>query len=68
MDVKEIVSKWLKAHGYDGLYAPYGCACPIDDLMCCDERPSDCLPGYHMLTEDGEEGIGPVRDAGRATA
>lgn len=39
MDVRTIVTEWLKEHGYDGLYVPGVCGCPIDDLMCC-EAPS----------------------------
>ena len=62
MDVKGIVTEWLKEHGYDGLYVPGVCGCPIDDLMCCEEPCSQCEPGYTMMCEEGE-GIGPVRGA-----
>ena len=62
MDVRTIVTEWLKEHGYDGLYAPGVCGCAIDDLMPCDEPCSFCLAGYVMMCEEGE-GIGPVRGA-----
>ena len=60
MDVRGIVAEWLKEHGYDGLYVPGVCGCPIDDLMCCEEPCSQCEPGYAMMCEEGE-GIGPVK-------
>jgi len=45
--VKEIVAEYLKAHGYDGLYAD-DCGCLLeDDLMPCGlERIDGCRPGY----------------------
>jgi hypothetical protein len=62
MDVKQIVTEWLKEHGYDGLYFESDCGCLLDDLMCCEECFDTCMPGYKMVIE-GEEGIGPTRDA-----
>lgn len=35
MTVKEIVIKYLKEKGFDGLYTE-DCGCSIDDLMPCD--------------------------------
>ena len=45
MNVKQIVSAYLKAHGYDGLYSD-DCGCQKDDLMPCDEGGQNCEPGY----------------------
>ena len=45
MDVKEILSTWLKDHGFDGL-AGDDCGCFVDDLIACGEDPSNCEPGY----------------------
>jgi hypothetical protein len=35
MTVKDIVAKWLKENGYDGL-AREDCGCQLDDLFACD--------------------------------
>lgn len=40
MTVKEIVTKYLKENGYDGLYSD-DCGCGIDDLMPCSDCGSD---------------------------
>lgn len=47
MTVKEIVSDWLKAHGYTGL-AGYECGCTLDDLMPCGDGfdIGECEAGY----------------------
>jgi len=40
-------AKWLKAHGYDGLYAPgEPCGCWLGDLVPCGEKDNGCKPGY----------------------
>lgn len=46
MKVKEIVEKYLRENGYEGLFAPGECACIISELMPC-ERVSAlyCQPG-----------------------
>jgi hypothetical protein len=65
MNVKEIVSEYLKKEIYDGLYSEYlNCSCDLDDLMpCdCDEIPS-CLPGYKNKCDCGDDclyHIGPL--------
>ena len=46
MDLRQIVSEWLKANGYAGLYSDCECACTVDDLMPCDMADLDCQPGY----------------------
>ena len=46
-NVREILADWLIANGYDGL-AGDDCGCPLDQLICCDEDPSQCVPGYKV--------------------
>jgi len=45
LTVREILTDWLKEHGYDGLYCDE-CGCEIDDLAPCDESCVACRPGY----------------------
>ena len=45
--VQELVSWFLRANGYDGLFNEYGeCACLVDDLAPCGSLQSHCQPGY----------------------
>ena len=54
MDVCDIVKKYLKDNGYDGLCTDE-CGCLIDDLMpCCQEGIMSCVPGYRMEKEEAE--------------
>lgn len=47
MNVKEIVSSWLKAHGYDGLCnTDIECGCLADDLAPCGEIHEGCQAGH----------------------
>ena len=48
MKVKNIVEKYLKDNGYDGLYNPNDyCTCELDDIMLCDDYiNADCTAGY----------------------
>ena len=56
MNIREIVSEWLKEHGYDGLYSQDECACALSDLMPCGEVfPEDCEPGYKVDCPRGHE-------------
>ncbi len=63
--VKEMVIKYLEENGYDGLWWNSGggddCGCRLDDLFPCDDRVTDCQPGYEVLLGDvgGVYGIGP---------
>ncbi len=50
MTVKEILKKYLKDNGYDGLFTD-SCGCRVGDLMPCLglgilNEPTDCQPGY----------------------
>lgn len=52
MTVKEIIVKYLKENGYDGLYH-LNCngGCTVEDLFPCGEISRDCEPGY-FCSED----------------
>ena len=41
MNIKEIVTEYLKSHGFDGLYHD-DCGCDLQDLMPCDEPNLNC--------------------------
>jgi len=47
MTCKEIVEKYLRDNGYDGL-TDGECACGLEDLMPCGDFGSDCVPGYKV--------------------
>jgi hypothetical protein len=49
MTVKDIVTKYLKENGYDGLYNEDYCWCEMKNLMPCGDTlstTSNCEPGY----------------------
>jgi hypothetical protein len=48
MNIRKIISEWLVANGFDGLFnADYECACQLDDLFPCGcDGVQDCQPGY----------------------
>jgi len=51
-NVKEIVTDYLKANGYDGLYnADVECGCDLNDLMPCGGYTGCCKPGYKVDCE-----------------
>jgi len=55
MTVKEIVTKYLKENGYDGLcHAECECACELGELMPCDEPCEECEPGYKVPCDCGD--------------
>jgi len=55
MTVKEIIVKYLKENGYDGLRHPDGeCGCEINDLGPCDGTLDNCEPGYKVKCDCGE--------------
>ncbi len=48
MTVFEIIEKYLKDNGYDGLTNGDDCSCKIENLApCCDDRFA-CRPGYEI--------------------
>jgi predicted amidophosphoribosyltransferase len=47
MDVKDIVTEYLTANGYDGLYNDDGeCGCCLADLAPCGELCAECKAAY----------------------
>ena len=56
MTVKEIVEKYLRDNGYEGLCNPDNeCGCPLDDLMSCSgEYVGPCEPGYASVIDYGD--------------
>ena len=49
LKVSEIVTEYLKSHGYDGLYDSWGeCGCELADLMPCGELHGDCESGHKL--------------------
>ena len=43
--IKEIVSDYLEANNFDGLFHDGDCSCLKDDLFICGEICDDCTPG-----------------------
>ena len=54
MDVLDIIKKYLKENGYDGLCFEE-CCCGINDLMPCNAGCDQCEPGYKVPCH-GDEG------------
>ena len=55
MKAIDIVKKYLKENGYDGLCHPdYECGCDIKDLAPCDSCFADCLVGHKKEDTTGE--------------
>uniref|UniRef100_A0A6M3JQ24 Uncharacterized protein n=1 Tax=viral metagenome TaxID=1070528 RepID=A0A6M3JQ24_9ZZZZ len=54
MNCSEIIQKYLKENGFDGLYSPDECACIIGDLVPCCNSPMECQPGYKIPCGCGE--------------
>ena len=47
MDVKKIVSDYLRSSGFDGLFNEEGpCGCGLDNLAPCECICLDCEPAY----------------------
>ena len=48
MTIKEIVKKWLKKNGYDGLSNPrIDCGCGFNSFMPCDcWHENNCIAGH----------------------
>jgi hypothetical protein len=50
MNIKEIVAKYLKENGYDGLVNPdiWKCGCHLDNFMWCSgPLVTECIPAIH---------------------
>lgn len=49
VSVEQIVTAFLRANGYDGLYSDYGeCACDVDGLAPCGILSQECCAGYRV--------------------
>lgn len=48
MIVKEIIEKYLRENGYDGLFHDGDCGCEVDDLIPCEVFCNNCEPGYKV--------------------
>lgn len=69
LSMEQIVEKYLKENGYDGLYSDDyiafgedGCGCFLGDLFPCNPEWMNvyhCRAGVKHENEDGSEGIGP---------
>ncbi len=51
-NVKEIVTRYLTANGFDGLYDDE-CGCFTGDLFPCESDPGKCKPGVKETCDDG---------------
>lgn len=51
----QIVEKYLKENGFDGLYSDE-CGCELSDLAPCESMSDECHPGYKIKTPHGEDG------------
>jgi hypothetical protein len=51
----EIVTQYLKEHGYDGLYnTDDECGCSVDNLMSCDGMTIGCQAGWKGPCDCGD--------------
>lgn len=48
MNVREIITKYLKDNGYDGLYYNDECGCELKELITCGNVDEDCKPGHKI--------------------
>ena len=57
MNIKEIVTDYLKKNEYDGLYHnDQECGCELNDLFPCGTYDYDCTAGYKVdCSEFGDE-------------
>ena len=55
MTVKEIITEFLSAGGFDGLSYDGECACLIGDLAPCENLNTECEAGYRINAEPGSE-------------
>ena len=56
MKVEEIIIKYLKENGYDGLAGEEECGCSLDDFIPCGgESICECEAGYSHECPKGHE-------------
>ncbi len=53
--VKDILTDYLKQHGYDGLcHVETECGCPVEDLCLCDSYMMECKPAVKFKCTDDD--------------
>ena len=56
MNVKDIITDFLRGHGCDGLCNPFGeCGCDLDVLMPCNEGCGQCVPAMKATAVTSED-------------
>jgi hypothetical protein len=56
MVVEEIVTDWLKGHGYDGLCnSQEECGCSLNNFIPCGEIGHDCEAAYEVSAHEDAE-------------
>lgn len=64
MTCKEIITKYLKDNGFDGLvHLDTECGCTLDDMPICDGFGSDCEPAYKHEDENGDWVMKPYAES-----
>jgi len=68
IDMETIVKKWLRAHGYDGLYNDWmECGCRLDEFMPCGEPGTDCQAAYdHGPRQGSNHWMAPNKPEGES--
>lgn len=56
LDLNEMVIKYLKDNGFDGLCSDE-CGCTLDDLFPCETPSADCCGGYSHPEKAKENGL-----------
>ncbi len=59
--VKQIVTNYLRMHGYDGLTDCEECGCFLGNLAPCECFDPECVPGYAAKDENGDDIIQPEK-------
>lgn len=54
MNVHDIIERYLRENGFDGLYYAGECACSVDDLAPCGNINENCEAGYLLSCDCGE--------------
>lgn len=57
MEAQEIIERFLRDNGYDGLVnVDWECGCGLDELVPCDGSISGCEPAYRIKCPCDEKG------------
>lgn len=55
LTVNDMIKRFLKDNGYDGLFYDGECGCELNDLVPCGADPSQCEPGYKVMNNMNDE-------------